>query len=330
MTGLGATNPPVPAGTPAPESPLSFTVIQPTVKFGNTSAEVTESVLVPGEVGLYRVTFKIPDDFGFQTLSVTADGITVTSPVGVGNAVTSLYPAAPLSIQVATSCGGHFLSPGKTLMGDPGAPLTNLGDISVRVLDSRGGSKPAAILSATADQIEYVLPEGTASGTDDLYIAVGSVQWRGTIDVNRVAPRVFEVAPGIAAAYLIRVHNGEQTVEPVFRVSSDGSYSPAPIDLGREGDFVYLCVFGTGWRGRASLMDVALEYFNPDAGPALANTLNFRLSPIYAGAQGEFAGLDQADFLLPRGLTGTGNRYSNVTLLNVQGIRAPLRGLIYK
>src|SRR5205807_7959387 len=115
------------------------------------------------------------------------------------------------------------------------------------VFDSMG-YKPAGILSATQDQIEYIVPEGIASGTADLTIAVGPATWRGTIDVKPYAPRVLLIAPTIAATYLVRVSNGVQTVEPTFRVAPDGKYEAVPIDLGPEGDSVYLCVFGTGWR----------------------------------------------------------------------------------
>jgi len=87
---FSVTNPQVSAGTPAPESPIASTVIQPRVLFGKSLAEVSESVLVPGQVGLYRVTFDVPEDFGFQTLSVTAGGITVETPLAVGNAIMPL------------------------------------------------------------------------------------------------------------------------------------------------------------------------------------------------------------------------------------------------
>ena len=100
MTGLGATSPQVSAGNPAPESPLASTVIQPVVFLGKSRVEVTESVLTPGQVGLYRLTLKIPEDFGLQPISVTAGGITVETPLPVGRAIIPEYtPAAPLTIK---------------------------------------------------------------------------------------------------------------------------------------------------------------------------------------------------------------------------------------
>jgi len=153
LTGLGATNPLVSAGMPAPESPLALTVVQPKVLFGKSNAVVTESALVPGQVGLYRLTFKVPDDFGYQSLSVTAGGITVEAPLAIGNAIMPLITsAAPWSIQVATACAAHFLDAGQTLTGDPRNPQDTLGNIHVVVTDAMGPHR-AAILSATQDQV---------------------------------------------------------------------------------------------------------------------------------------------------------------------------------
>ena len=324
MTGLGATNPQVSSGAPAPESPLASTVIQPKVLFGKSVAEVTESVLAPGQVGLYRVTFKIPDAFGLQTLSVTAGGITVETPLAVGNAIMALpQAAAPSSIQVATACGAHFLEAGATLIGDPKNPPQKLGAIGILVTDSTGLHPGAGILSATQDQIEYIVPEGTSTGTADLAITIGAATWRGTLDIRPYAPQVLQVASAIAATYVVRVRNGVQTMEPTFRVAANGQYEAVPIDLGPEGDSVYLCVFGTGWRARGSVQDVTLQHSRNDG-------TYLTVPAIYAGAQGEYAGVDQANFLLPRSLAGTGNLFTFHTFLGVGGLMTGLPGLVYK
>jgi uncharacterized protein (TIGR03437 family) len=324
MTGLGATNPLVPAGVPAPESPLAGTIIKPTVLFAKRPAEVTESVLVPGQVGVYRVTFKLPDYSGYQTLSVTSAGVTVETPIPVGKAINPLQgSASPLSIQAVTACGGHFLDAGQTLSGDIANPPKKLGDISIAVFDSIGGERDAGILSATQDQIEYLIPDDFASGTADVNITIGPTTWRGTIEIKSFAPRVLEVAPGIAAAYLVRVSNGVQTIEPTFHATVDGKYEAVPIDLGPPGDAVYLCVFGTGWRWRASLADFTLDLSRDDG-------TYLRIPAVYAGPEGAYAGIDQANFLLPRSLAGSGNRYALHTFLNAGGTRTGLPGLFYK
>ena len=62
VTGLGAVSPTIPAGTAAPVSPLSQTVIQPLVLINGQSATVSFSGLAPGFVGLYQVNVLLPPD----------------------------------------------------------------------------------------------------------------------------------------------------------------------------------------------------------------------------------------------------------------------------
>src|SRR5205823_13513675 len=54
-TGLGATTPTVPAGTPAPASPPARTVAPVQALIGNRPATVAFAGLVPGLVGVYQV-----------------------------------------------------------------------------------------------------------------------------------------------------------------------------------------------------------------------------------------------------------------------------------
>jgi uncharacterized protein (TIGR03437 family) len=59
-TGLGATNPSVLDGTPAPQSSLSYATIQPQVTVGGISAAVSFAGLAPGFAGLYQVNATVP------------------------------------------------------------------------------------------------------------------------------------------------------------------------------------------------------------------------------------------------------------------------------
>jgi uncharacterized protein (TIGR03437 family) len=60
LTGMGATNPPVPTGMLAPGSRLAVTSIQPQVTIDGVAANVSFSGLTPGGVGLYQINVQIP------------------------------------------------------------------------------------------------------------------------------------------------------------------------------------------------------------------------------------------------------------------------------
>jgi uncharacterized protein (TIGR03437 family) len=82
-TGLGVTNPAVPSGAPAPSAPLAVTASPVTVIMRDWSANVVFSGLAPGSVGLYQVSFVVPDGpSGIVQLTVSAAG-RVSSPVVV-------------------------------------------------------------------------------------------------------------------------------------------------------------------------------------------------------------------------------------------------------
>ena len=63
-TGLGATNPLVPSGTPAPSSPLARVINELTATVGGLSVPAQFAGLAPGYVGLYRVDVVIPPAAG--------------------------------------------------------------------------------------------------------------------------------------------------------------------------------------------------------------------------------------------------------------------------
>ncbi|HMX27871.1 MAG TPA: hypothetical protein PKC13_19940, partial [Blastocatellia bacterium] len=62
-----------------------------------------------------------------------------------------------------------------------------------------------------------------------------------------------------------------------------------------ESDQVFLILYGTGLRFRNSLSGVSAKIGGTD------------ITPLYAGAQSDFAGLDQVNLRLPRSLAGRGD-----------------------
>ena len=89
----------------------------------------------------------------------------------------------------------------------------------------------------------------------------------------------------------------------------DGQARPIDLgpDLGSNSDQVFLVLYGTGFRFRSSLANVTARIGGEVA------TVHF------AGAQGDFAGLDQVNIQIPRSLIGRGE----VSLvLTVDGLQA--------
>ena len=60
LVGMGATNPDVPTGAPAPLSPLAQAALQPVVTIDGQRADIIFAGLTPGYAGLYQINFKVP------------------------------------------------------------------------------------------------------------------------------------------------------------------------------------------------------------------------------------------------------------------------------
>ncbi|HMZ21514.1 MAG TPA: hypothetical protein PLD20_26510, partial [Blastocatellia bacterium] len=120
---------------------------------------------------------------------------------------------------------------------------------------------------------------------------------------------------GVPAAAVLRVRaDGTQSYEPVAMFDANQSrFVPVPLDLGAT-DQLYLIAFGSGFRNRSELAAVTCTIGGVSAEVA------------FAGQQGQLAGLDQANILIPRALAGRGNvelvlrvngRASNAVTLNI-------------
>jgi uncharacterized protein (TIGR03437 family) len=86
-TGLGVVSPPVPAGTPPPDSPISSTVNPVSVTIGGLDAQATVGALIPGRPGVYQVKATVPN-------GVTGDALPVVVTVAGQSS-----PAVTMSVQ---------------------------------------------------------------------------------------------------------------------------------------------------------------------------------------------------------------------------------------
>jgi uncharacterized protein (TIGR03437 family) len=70
-TGLGAVDPPLPAGTVTPEEPVHSTIADVDVQVGGATAVVNSASLLPGETGVYVIRATAPDGVAGGDVVVT-------------------------------------------------------------------------------------------------------------------------------------------------------------------------------------------------------------------------------------------------------------------
>ena len=175
-----------------------------------------------------------------------------------------------------------------------------MADLTLTVRDANGTTRNAPLFYVSPTQVNAQIPAGTSLGTATLAaLQSGTSVAQGTVTIETVSPGLFTAnanGAGIAAAVLQRVRgDGSQSYEPVAQYDATQQKVVAlPIDLGPVTEQVFLILFGTSFRARTSLAAV-----NCSIGGASADV-------SYAGAQGEYTGLDQANILIPRSLSGRG------------------------
>jgi uncharacterized protein (TIGR03437 family) len=168
------------------------------------------------------------------------------------------------------------------------------------VRDAAGIERTAQLFFVSPGQINFLVPASTSPGTASVTVMTREGRLStGLMPISNTAPAIFTAAAdgrGIAAAYALRITaDGRQLVEQVVRYdASSATWLPVPIDLGPEGDQVFLVLFGTGWR------------FIPAAASLSVLINGAPVAPVYAGPQGGFVGLDQLNLRLDRTLAGRG------------------------
>jgi len=176
---------------------------------------------------------------------------------------------------------------------------TTLSGTTVSVRDSAGTTRPASLFFVSGGQVNFLVPAGTANGTATVTItASDGSQSAGDITIATVSPGMFTMnanGVGAVAGQALRVRGTAQTYETIATLNtSTNRWATKPIDLGPATDQVYLILFGTGFRNRSALANVAVTV----GGTAC--------SVSFAGKQGGLVGVDQINCLLPRSLAGRG------------------------
>lgn len=184
----------------------------------------------------------------------------------------------------------------------------SLGGAQVEISDTKGLRLPAQIFYASPTQLNLLLPDGISPGEATALVSNDrNERSLASLQVVDAAPSVFTAngdGAGVAAGLVIYVDpGGSQRQTGTAQLDSRlGVYSATPIDLSREDQQVYLVLFATGLR------------FRSQASPISVKIGDVLLPTIYAGSQGQFAGLDQINLLLPRTLRGLGETTLSLVL----------------
>ncbi|MEO5923741.1 MAG: FG-GAP-like repeat-containing protein [Bryobacteraceae bacterium] len=230
--------------------------------------------------GLESFVLPLPSDFTPQN---NADVVSAAS--------SQLIPAAPASI---VSVYGTGLATGTEATPSPAWPTT-LAGTTATVQASGGVRYPAQLAYASPGQVNLLIPKEVPfdiTATIQITSSSGTIS-NGLVQISKVSPGIFNVGASLAAANLLRVRAGVQTIEPVVTIEN-GQLVALPIDLGPATDQLFLLLYGTGIRGRFGLN-------------AVSATIGGVTAPVtFAGDQGQFPGVDQINVQLPRSLAGRG------------------------
>lgn len=183
----------------------------------------------------------------------------------------------------------------------PAGPLpTTLGGVTATVYDAMGEARPAGIFYVSSGQVNILMPAGTTPGRVAIRLAsAGNIVAETAVTVRTLAPGLFSAnSDGREAAVgtlTVQRPDGSTVTQPVFQPNATTRrMDPAPLDLGPAGSSAVVTLFGTGFRGRSDLTGVRVRIDGIDC-------------PVtFAGTTGQFPGLDQLNFAVPRELAGRG------------------------
>jgi uncharacterized protein (TIGR03437 family) len=245
--------------------------------------------LTPDGAGGYTTSY----DLGLSNVPDVVAGISTVSAASFASGG-SLAPAA-----IAALFGTGLAT---TTASADSTPLpTALGGVQVYVRDASGTTRTAPLFFVSPTQINFQIPPGTSTGSAVIYVLRdSSTVGQGTARIETIAPGLFAASAtgqGVAAALVLRVRgDGAQSYEAVAQFDqAQNRFVPVPIDLGPATDRLFLIGFGTGFRNRSSLSAVTATLGGAQADVA------------FAGSQGSFVGLDQANMAIPRSLAGRGD-----------------------
>lgn len=270
---------------PSPDSVLLD--VKPPIHAG--SGTVTISAFDNNSLKSRVASIKIAGQLFTVTQGSTSEVMTTVSAA-------SYALNGPLAEQMIVSGFGLGLAyvPGGASVGS-GLP-TSLNGVTVKVKDSAGTERVAPLWYVSPGQINYYIPEGTKTGTATVTVSyVTRVLATGALQIEAVAPGLFAAnanGAGVAAALAVWAHSdSSQSWQYVFaQPCIPGSCHSAPLDLGSENDRLYLQLYGTGIRGRSSLLAVSAKIGGVDAPVRRTRSGHDRIGPGQSSSAAKPAG----------------------------------------
>ncbi len=256
-------------------------------------------VVFPNQIHYHTVWRDHQRDYG-KDLSLTTPLDASTAAGSVTATSAASYATGALAPEAIGTLFGAGLASSTTAASTTPLPTT-LDGVQVQVLDSAGVTRNAPLFYVSPTQINFQNPSGTSTGAATITVLLnGSSVGQGTTVVEQVTPGLFTAnanGQGVAAAVALRVKaDGSQIAEPVLQLNqTTNKYETLPLSIGDASDQLFLLAFGTGFRNRSTLAGVTATIGGTTA------------EVTYAGAQGTFIGLDQANIRIPSTLAGRGD-----------------------
>ena len=175
----------------------------------------------------------------------------------------------------------------------------NLAGTSVSIHDAAGQDFDAPLFFVAPSQVNFYLPPQLAKGEATVTVTSGDGSLSvGAVNIVDYAPGLFAMngnGSGVAAATALRIRGSAYYFEVMARFDLEtNQWVTLPIEPGPSADRLFVAFYGTGIRGRATLSEVTATL----GGESVAVS--------YAGAQGNYYGVDQVNIEIPRELLGRG------------------------
>jgi uncharacterized protein (TIGR03437 family) len=239
------------------------------------------------------ISFKVSDGSLSETRNVTIKVVNA-APLAVVNGAHYQAGALP-SDSLASAFGENLAVRTESAVAFP-LP-TELAGTTVTV-----NGVPASLLYVSPTQINFIAPPHLELGATTIIVSNASGSYAmGTSQVAAIAPAIFTVdATGRGDAAALATIDGF-------------NYVPQPFDITVNGRPNILVLFGTGIR-HATATNPADDNGVAEAMRVTIDGLEAKV--LYAGAQGQFIGLDQINVEFPTALTGGGRRVEVAVTLN--------------